>query len=109
MAQEETSAIPKVVSLARTLTGNRPHLVVVVATLGIFAAAFVLAFWLRFEFSIPTPEALFMVGAIPFVLLVKLIVFYLSGTYRILWAYVGIRDLFRLFRATVFASGGSWG
>lgn len=75
-------------------------------TLGIFAVAFLLAFFLRFEFAIPRPEALFAVGSLPFVLIVKLVVFYACGTYQILWAYVGIRDLFRLFRATAFASGG---
>jgi FlaA1/EpsC-like NDP-sugar epimerase len=103
---EAALAISKIVSLARRLTFNRPHLAVVAATLGIFAAAFVLAYWLRFEFAIPARESSFVISAVPFVLLVKLIVFYLCGTYRILWAYVGIRDLFRLFRATVFASGG---
>jgi FlaA1/EpsC-like NDP-sugar epimerase len=98
--------IPTLVSIARKLTGNRPHLIVVVATLLIFAAAFVAAYLLRFEFNLVSIDVPFVLGALPWVLLVKLIVFYICGTYRILWAYVGIRDLLRLSRATVFASGG---
>lgn len=98
------TAIPRLVALSRRLTGDRPHLIVVATTLGVFTFAFVMAYWLRFEFDIPAKHAWFVPIAIPFVLLVKLVVFYLGGTYRILWAYVGIRDLFRLFRATLFAS-----
>jgi len=68
-----------------------------------------LAYLIRFEFKVPTPEQDFMVATIPFVLLVKLLVFYVSGIYRILWAYVGIRDLFRIFRASAFASAATVG
>ncbi len=93
-------------ALARRVTRNRPHLIVVAATLVIFAAAFVLSFQLRFEFSVPAKEAGFMICAIPFVLLIKIIVFYFGGIFRILWAYVGMRDLFRILRATVIASAG---
>jgi len=93
------------IATLRQLTGNRPHLAVVLASLGVFAFSYSLSFLLRFEFKIPRPEQEFMFATLPFVLLIKLVVFYVSGIYRILWAYVGIRDLFRILRTTAFASG----
>ncbi len=90
--------------LARRLTGDRPHLLVVGATLLIFAASFVLAWLLRFEFAIPSVETTFMRGALPFVLGVKLLVFFVAGVYRILWAYIGIRDVWSILRASLVAT-----
>ncbi len=84
-----------ILTVARWITGNRPHLLVVGATLVIFAGSFLLSWLLRFEFMVPTVESSFMVLALPFVLGIKLIVLYLWGIYRILWAYIGIRDLLR--------------
>lgn len=102
----QLSRVRRLIDLARRFTGNRLHLLVVGATLLVFAGAFAFAYLLRFEFSIPDAETEFMLRVLPLVLLVKLITFYVCRVYRILWAYVGIWDLFRILRASVLASGG---
>ncbi len=91
------------VSVARAVTFGRPHLIVVAATLVAFALAYLLAFLLRFEFTFGTYREFFF-GTLPFALLIKLSAFYISGVFSILWAYVGIRDLWKILRATAFAS-----
>lgn len=74
------------------------------ATLGVFAASYFLSFLLRFDFSLPPQyPVLFLAELLPFILAAKLVVFTLVGVFRILWAYVGIRDLFRILHASVIA------
>lgn len=96
---------PRYLEVLRRFTANRPHLLVVACTLLIFVSSFLGAWILRFEFVMPPPDAWFMIGALPFILGTKLIVFYVWKVYRILWAYIGIRDLWRILQATIMASG----
>lgn len=92
-------------SLARRITAGRPHLIVVAATLIIFSFAYAFSFLLRFEFSIPEGHSLLLTRTLPFVLLIKLVVFYVNGIYRMVWAYIGLKDLQRIFWTVVFCSG----
>lgn len=74
--------------------------------LAVFAGSHLLAYLLRFEFDVPEwywPG--FVLRALPVVALVKLAAFYACGVQRILSAYVGISDLFRILRATALATG----
>jgi FlaA1/EpsC-like NDP-sugar epimerase len=98
-------SIDSFIGLARRLTGNRPHLLVVLATLLSFAASYGVAYLIRFEFSIPANYRTFFWATLPYVLLLKLITFYANGIYRILWAYVGLRDLYRILLTSAFATG----
>src|SRR5437773_12198032 len=68
--------------IARRFTGGRPHLIVVTATLAIFALAYSLSFLLRFEFSIPEWYSVLMTHTVPIIVLIKVIVFYVNGIYR---------------------------
>lgn len=79
----------------------------------VFTGAHALAYLLRFEFRIPEwywPD--FLLRTLPFVALIKGAAFYLCGVQRILSAYVGISDLFRILRASLISSAalavGNW-
>jgi FlaA1/EpsC-like NDP-sugar epimerase len=101
-----TSRIGYLRHIARQVTGGRSHLLVVAASLLVYAVAYVVAHLLRFEFAIPDKELNFMAGTVAFAVMVKLIVFYGWGAYRILWAYVGLRDLLVIFQASLVGSIG---
>lgn len=102
---EEKSSVVSMVDLLRRLTGNRLHLLVVLATLVAFSLSYWVAYLLRFEFQIPPPYATFLLLTLPCVLLIKVIVFYANGIYKILWAYIGLKDLYRIMLASAFATG----
>lgn len=89
---------------ARRVTAGRPHLLVVAATLLSLGLAYVWSFLIRFELHVPADVSFVMVHTLPFVLLVQCLVFYRLGVFRILWAYVGITDLLKIFRASALSS-----
>jgi len=84
--------------------GGRPQVRLTLAACAAFAASYILAFYLRFDFKIEVPYESFLWRTLGIAILVKLTVFYALGTFRIVWAYVGLRDAFRILRATVLAS-----
>ncbi len=96
--------IVEAAGILRRFAMRRTHLMIVGITLLAFASAYVLAYLLRFDFSVPFWYPEFILYSLPFVLLIKLVVFYGNGIYRILWAYLGIMDLFRILRAAAIAS-----
>src|SRR5678809_128320 len=66
------------------------------ATLLVAAFAWVSAFLLQFDLAVPRGPAAFMIRALPLVLLLKAVVLWMTGVFRIVWAYVGIADLFTI-------------
>ena len=79
------------------------------ATLLVAAFAWVAAFFLQYDFAVPPGPATFMIRALPLVLLLKAVVLWMAGIFRIVWAYVGIADLFALLRASLVMIGASYG
>ena len=79
------------------------------ATLLVSAFAWVSAFFLQYDFAVPHGPAAFMIRALPLVLLLKAVVLWMAGIFRIVWAYVGIADLFVLLRASLVMVGASYG
>ncbi len=64
----------------------------IIADILLIAAAFALAFFIRFDFSIPLAQMeLFKAFVIPLVI-TKLVIFYFAGFYRKMWRYAGMRD-----------------
>ena len=55
-------------------------------------AAFVLAYLLRFDFSLPISEAILAAFQLPLVLSIQLAVLYLCGIYKFIWRYVGLSE-----------------
>jgi FlaA1/EpsC-like NDP-sugar epimerase len=89
---------------ARRLTRGRPHLIVAGAVLGLCSAFWFLAYFLRFEFAIPAHFSETMAWALPFVLVVQCVSFQLSGVFRILWPYAGVRDAWVILRGVTGAT-----
>lgn len=89
---------------ARWATGGHPRRLVGLLALLVFGGAYVLAFFLRFDFDLPERYRHYLFITLYVVLVIKLIVFYAMGIFRIVWAYVGLRDGLRILRATAFAS-----
>ena len=90
--------------IAKTITGGRLHLLTVALVIVGICSAWFIAFLLRFEFTFGN-YGQFASSSVPFVLIIKLLVFYSTGVFRIVPAYLGLRDLVRLFAASMFASG----
>lgn len=68
------------------------------------AIAFILAFLLRFDFSFPTEEMISLRAAVLVAIIVKLLVFQLFKLHNVMWRYVSIIDMLRIFLANLTAS-----
>jgi FlaA1/EpsC-like NDP-sugar epimerase len=93
----------------RRLLARLPALGVGFSTLAASGLAWVAAFWLRFDGSLPGATAAFMLEALPLVFLVKGAILWMNGVFRIVWAYVGIADVLALLRASGLAMAASYG
>src|ERR1700676_458344 len=81
----------------------RRSALVVCVHLAAFATAYWAAFALRFDFPFPPKEALLFWISLPGILIVKSIVFYLLGQYRLSWRSVTFSDLASLLKASTVA------
>lgn len=68
------------------------------------ALAFVVAYALRFEFSIPPRELAYCLHLLPYVVAVQLMALVLSGVYMYIWRYIGLRDVKAFAMATIAAA-----
>ena len=62
----------------------------------IWTAAWLLAFLIRFDFDIPALRWSQWKQLLPFMLVVKLVIFYFFDLYRGMWRYTSISDLFNI-------------
>ena len=85
-----------------TLTTTRMWLLAV-GHLVLFLAIYWTAFALRFEFSIPSGSMTVFWASLPWVLGLKLVVFFALGHYYGWWRYVTFADLAALLRASVLS------
>src|SRR3954467_930287 len=88
--------------LATSVTARR--LVQVVIDCGLIAAAWWLAFVLRFDDAIPSRYEELMWQSVAFVIAGKLLFFTASGLYSKLWRFVDARDFEAIVRAVVLSS-----
>ena len=75
----------------------------VVADAGLLAAAWYLAFWLRFDRGVPVFYENLMVQSFAIVIPVGLFVFVLFGLYSHWWRYVSIKDMWAVVRGVTVA------
>jgi FlaA1/EpsC-like NDP-sugar epimerase len=71
---------------------------------GLVAAAWYLAFWLRFDKGVPPYYHTLFVRSLWFVVLIQLVVFVLFGFYNRWWRYVSTRDMWGAARGVTAAS-----
>jgi len=68
------------------------------------ALSLYLAFWARFDGSIPLHYIAMLYLLLPFALAIKLLVFQVFHIYRFSWSYMGFEELFNIAIACVFGS-----
>ncbi len=73
------------------------------ADLVLFAMAFVGAYLLRFDFTLEPFYRNQILQLLPFLLPVKILIFFLLGMYRGMWRYTSLNDLWRLVQASLLA------
>src|SRR5688572_13859864 len=76
--------------LDTTIRLRRP--LIVAAHLSLFAASYVLAFALRFDFAVPPVEAKLLLATLPLIVAVRAGAFWVLRLYEGLWRYVSVRD-----------------
>ncbi|HMC82312.1 MAG TPA: polysaccharide biosynthesis protein, partial [Candidatus Polarisedimenticolia bacterium] len=65
----------------------------------LLSTAFAAAFWIRFDGHVPSRMWEVCGVALPWIVIVKIVLFYFAGLYRSFWRYSGINDLKRLLLA----------
>src|SRR5579862_5334509 len=103
------SPLPEWLGLTGTERRRLPALGLGVSTMAAAVLAWVAAFWLRFDGSLPAATGAFLLESLPLVVLVKGAILWMSGVFRIVWAYVGIADARALLRASLLAGGAGYG
>ncbi len=85
----------------RTSPYQIPYIIVDAVLL---AGAFTLAFFLRFDFSIPPTKLELLKTFIAPVIGAKLVIYYLAGVHRMLWRYTSVRSLLTILWSSVLGS-----
>jgi FlaA1/EpsC-like NDP-sugar epimerase len=98
--------------IPRSPRGREPHplllryrnVVTVSVNLGLAAAAYLAAFGLRWDFSIPSDQVRVMLLTLPLLLLCKLVAFRLANLFSGWWQHVSVRDVRDIVRGNLLAS-----
>ncbi len=83
---------------------SRYHIPQILGDIMLLAGAFTLAFFLRFDFSIPPDQLGLLKTFILPVLGAKLIIFYFAGLYRRMWRYASVRDFHTIIWASILGT-----
>src|SRR5688572_20954137 len=70
----------------------------------LIGASLILAFWIRFDFSVPDVELLVLSEALAIAIPIKLLVFVLGGLHRDSWRHAALQDLTRIGIVNLVAS-----
>jgi FlaA1/EpsC-like NDP-sugar epimerase len=98
--------LPLPLDVGSLAISTRPSLrVVLLAALHVpvFAGAYWLAYSFRFDFALPPNELLFLLATLPWIVGVKLVVFYATANYHGWWRHVTFAELIALVRASVLS------
>lgn len=79
-------------------------IIVFIMTGLIISCSLVLAYAVRFDFSIPSPYWSKITSLIPAILIIKLFIFWQFGCFRGWWRYVSMPDLVQIVKANFFGS-----
>jgi FlaA1/EpsC-like NDP-sugar epimerase len=69
----------------------------------VLLTAFLFAYLLRFDFSIPQSELSRCLNQLPLVLLIQFTVLYFAGIYKFIWRYVGLAETKKIINAALWA------
>ncbi len=87
--------------MTRDLASYRYRLAQIVTDLGVFAAAFVLAYLVRFDWEPSLAAIKRLLFQLPYVVVFETLVLYIAGAHRLIWRFVSLRDTVRLGWAVV--------
>jgi len=87
-----------------TFVMHKRRIAEVLIDLALFVTAFVAAYLLRFEGTLPPRAESGILFALPIIIPIKLFTFWAFGLYRRVWAFVGVHDLMTLTRAVLTSS-----
>lgn len=87
----------------QNLLSRRTYALVLVHLI-LFALSYEIALWLRFDMAVPTAEREVFWRTLPWVLGVKMMMFYLFGSVHGWWRYVTFSDLAALLRVSTLAT-----
>jgi FlaA1/EpsC-like NDP-sugar epimerase len=71
---------------------------------GVLTGAFVLAYLLRFDFSVPADELDACLTQLPLVVLVQFAALYFSGVYSFIWRFIGMAEIQSFAKAALFSA-----
>ena len=83
---------------------NKRRLLVFLVDVILIVVAYVAAFLLRFDFSIPADQWTIFLKGLWIVLAIKPLVFLVSGLYRNLWRYASLHDAMEIFKVITISS-----
>jgi FlaA1/EpsC-like NDP-sugar epimerase len=83
------------------LLKNSNFYFVLCADIVLFAISLILAYAVRFSFEIPAEEWQSIFAILPLVLVLKVLVFVLTGCYRGMWRYTSLSDAYLLAKASL--------
>jgi len=89
-------------NIDRILPYRQPVIVGMHAVL--IALAYGLAFLLRFDFQIPAGYSDVFIWTLPFLLIVRMVVFARYGLYQGMWQYVSMHDILGILKAVTLSS-----
>ncbi len=87
------------------LLRNKNFWIIIGIDLVLVCTAYVAAYLIRFEGSIPPEQMELLVLTLPGIVLLKIAVFAWIGLYRGMWRYTSISDLINIIAATVISAG----
>ena len=88
----------------KTFTLKYRRLLILFANLFLVCLSYYLSFMLRFDCNLPSDYFKVFIKTLPFLILIKLSVFYYFGLFRGLWRYVSIYDLKQIIKANIVAT-----
>ena len=83
---------------------NKNFIIVLLADIFLLTGSLFLAYWVRFDFSLPQPHAVLLFRIVPLVLIIKIFCFYSFDLYRGMWRYTSISDLLNVIKASSVSS-----
>ncbi len=88
----------------RSLLIRFRHPIIIALHLALVVCAYVLAFYLRFDFKIDSNSWQVILKTLPILVCIKMVIFGYFGLYSGLWRYASIDDFWRITKANVLAT-----
>ena len=90
-------------SMIRKSFFNRNFFIVLSCDLLLLCACWMLAYFVRFDFSVPDKFEELMLQVIPFVVVVKIVSFYCFDVYKGMWRFTSVSDLFGIIKGATLS------